>query len=169
MADEAGAPKKKGGKLKWILLLFILLLLGGGGAGAWYYFLSDLPGSKNAGSAEGRETAPKEKSDKPAAAQNLQTTILDPFLVNLADPLGKRYIKVTFEVEITGQTVAEELTKQKPKVRDSIIMLLSSKTYGDLAPAESKLTLKNEVASRLNQILGGSKVTRVFITEMVIQ
>ncbi|MDR3073427.1 MAG: flagellar basal body-associated FliL family protein [Deltaproteobacteria bacterium] len=165
MADD-DTPKKKGGKLKWILLLlFLLLLLGGGGAGAWYFFFSDLPGSRNA-TAGG--DAPKE-AVKTSAPQNLQTTVLDSFLVNLADPLGKRYIKVTFEVEVVNSDVTEELTRQKPKVRDSIIMLLSSKTYADLAPAESKLALKTEVAQRLNQILGGPKVTRVFITEMVIQ
>lgn len=163
MADD-DTPKKKGGKLKWILLIFLVLLILVGGAGAWYFFFSDLPGSKNA--SEGG--APKE-TVKTSAPQNLQTSILDPFLVNLADPLGKRYIKVTFEVEVTGPEVGDELAKQKPKVRDSIIMLLSSKTYADLAPAESKLTLKTEVANRLNQILGAPKVTRVFITEMVIQ
>lgn len=163
MADD-DSPKKKGGKLKWILLIFLILLIVGGGAGAWYYFFSDLPGSKSSG----EEGAPKE-TVKTSAPQNLQTTTLDPFLVNLADPLGKRYIKVTFEVEITNPAVAEELTQQKPKVRDSVIMLLSSKTYADLAPAESKLALKTEVANRLNQILGGPKVSRVFITEMVIQ
>lgn len=162
-ADDS--PKKKGGKLKWFLLIFFILLLVGGGVGAWYYFFSDLPGSKKSEEDKG---APKE-TVKTSAPQNLQTTTLDPFLVNLADPLGKRYIKVTFEVEVTNPKVTEELAQQKPKVRDSIIMLLSSKTYTDLAPAESKLALKTEVAGRLNQILGGPKVSRVFITEMVIQ
>ena len=33
----------------------------------------------------------------------------------------------------------------------------------------SKLLLKNEVADRLNQILGAPRVTRVYFTEFVIQ
>ena len=48
-------------------------------------------------------------------------------------------------------------------------MLLSSKSYADLSPAENKLMLKNEIVDRLNQILGGPKVTRAFFTDMVIQ
>jgi flagellar FliL protein len=56
-----------------------------------------------------------------------------------------------------------------PKVRDAINLLLSSKTYADLATMESKILLKNEIVERLNQILGGSKVTRVYFTEIVIQ
>ncbi|MCC8193217.1 MAG: flagellar basal body-associated FliL family protein [Deltaproteobacteria bacterium] len=166
MADEDDKPKKKG-KLKWILLLLFIVLLVGGGVGAWYYFFSDLPGSKNASKAQDGAPATQTVQTKPAP--NLQTAVLDPFLVNLADPLGKRYIKVTFEVEVVDGKVVEELAKQKPKIRDTVIMLLSSKTYADLMPAESKLELKNEVTNRLNQILGGPKVTRVFITEMVIQ
>lgn len=167
MADDDDKPKKKG-KLKWILLLLFLVLFGGGGAGAWYYFFSDLPGSKNA-SAAGEDGGAPVQTVKTQNAPDLQTATLDPFLANLADPLGKRYIKVTFEVEIVDPKVAEELVRQKPKIRDSIITLLSSKTYADLAPAESKLELKNEIVGRLNQILGGPKVTRVFFTEMVIQ
>ena len=166
MADEESKPQKKG-KLKWILLIFFLLLLLGGGAGAWYYFLSDLPGSKNAS-----QPAEKAAASQPAQTkqvENLQTAVLDTFLVNLADPLGKRYIKVTFEVELADPKTSEELSKQKAKIRDAVIMLLSSKTYADLAPAESKLDLKNEVTKRLNLILGGPKITRAFITEMVIQ
>ncbi|CAK7042341.1 MAG: hypothetical protein DELT_02880 [Desulfovibrio sp.] len=164
MADDTDIPKKKGGKLKWIIIILLILLILGGGGAAAYFLLPDLFGGK----ADSGENASKE-TVKTSAPQNLQTTTLDSFLVNLADPLGKRYIKVTFEVEVTGPGVSEELAKQKPKVRDSIIMLLSSKTYADLAPAESKLELKTEVANRLNQILGAPKVTRVFITEMVIQ
>ncbi len=165
MADEDVMPKKKG-KLKWILLFLFLLLFVGGGAGAWYYFFSDLPGSRSTSEASGGAAV---QTVQTPSAPNLQTTTLDPFLVNLADPLGKRYIKVTFEVEIVDPKVAEEIVKQKPKIRDSIIMLLSSKTYADLLPAESKEQLKTEVTNRLNLILGGPKVTRVFITDIVIQ
>lgn len=167
MADEISPPKKSG-KLKWVLLIFLILLLISGGVGAWYYFFSDLPHSK-AASEKAAGTSQGAAAVKTPAVQNLLTATLDPFVVNLADPLGKRYIRIVFEVEVTQPSVTEELVKQKAKIRDSIIMLLSSKTYADLAPAESKLALKTEVANRLNQILGAPKVTRVFITEMVIQ
>ena len=168
MADNDLTPKKKKGKGKWIVLILFLLLLAVGGAGGWYYFLSDLPGSKKASAEAGGSDAPAATAKK-QPPQQLQTTVLDNFLVNLADPLGKRYINVTFEVEVTHPDVVQELAAQKPKIRDSIILLLSSKSYADLAPPESKLTLKSEIINRLNQILGGSKVTRVFFTHMVIQ
>ena len=168
MADDDVIPKKKTGKAKWVVLILLILLLAGGGAGGWYYFLSDLPGSKKASEQTGTQSAPAPAAKKPIP-QQLQTTVLDNFLVNLADPLGKRYINVTFEVEVTSPGVVDELAAQRPKVRDAIILLLSSKSYADLAPLESKLALKSEIISRLNQILGGPKVTRVFFTHMVVQ
>lgn len=159
MAENEG---KKGGKLKW-LLLFIVVLIAGGATGAWYFFFADEFG-RGMDNGTVQSEAVKNLSSKNAPMATLET-----FLVNLADPLGKRYIKITFDVEMSSAGVAEELVKNKPKIRDSMIMLLSSKTYADLAPAESKLELKTEVASRLNQILGGPKISQVFITEMVIQ
>ena len=160
--------KKKGGALKWILILLVLLLAGGA-AGIWYYFFSFFPGSKNAvavveGSVAARATT------SPSVPLSIQTTKeLQPFLVNLADPLGKRYIKLTFAVEMSGPQVAGELDVQNARIRDAIIMLLSSKSYADIAPTESKLVLQNELVDRLNKILGGPKITRVFFTDMVIQ
>lgn len=165
MADD-DKPKKKGGALKWILILLVLLLAGGG-AGGWYYFFSTLPGSRGA-SATADVTKVVTTANAPKS-NSLATKELKPFLVNLADPLGKRYIKLTFEVEMVSPEVGAELDAQNAKIRDAVIILLSSKSYADLAPTESKLVLQNELVDRLNRILGGPKITRVFFTDMVIQ
>jgi flagellar FliL protein len=166
MADN-DKPQKKSGAFKSILILLILLLAGGG-AGAWYYFFSSLPGSKNA-AVEGGDSAKVVVKPATPKATVLTTKEVPPFLVNLADPLGKRYIRLTFQVEINSPEVAAEIDAQQPRIRDSVIMLLSSKSYADLAPMESKLTLQNELVDRINKVLGGPKVTRVFFTDMVIQ
>ena len=156
------SPPKKGGIFKWIVIILLFLLFGAGGA--WYYFMSSLPGSIHAAA-----MPTTTKTVASPQAPNLSTTVLQPFLVNLADPLGKRYIKLTLELEITSPQVAQEIERQTAKIRDAVILLLSSKSYADLAPLESKLQLKNELADRLNQILAGPKVTRVFFVDMVIQ
>ena len=90
-------------------------------------------------------------------------------MVNLADPLGRRYIKLTVDVEVNSPEAAAELERSAPKVRDAVNMLLSSKSYADLAPSENKILLKSEIVERLNQILGGPKVARVYFVDMVIQ
>lgn len=163
MADEQ-APKKKS-KLKWIILIFLLLLiLGGAGAGAWFFFLQD---KLNLGSTDEQE--PK-KVEVPSAVPVYGKTVpLPVFTVNLSDPLGQRFIKISLEVEVANEKVIAELEQFKARIRDSIILLLSSKTYADIATVESKELLKSEITDRLNSILGVGKVYQVFITDMVIQ
>ena len=167
--DTEEKPKKKRSKLKWLLLIiFILLILGGGAAGAWIFFLADM--FKGGGDAAGGGHAAPQATDAGTAPQPIGTTIALPvFTVNLADPLGQRFIKISIEVEVADTKAAQAMDQQKARIRDSIIMLLSSKSYADIASTESKMMLKGEITSRLNAILGSGKVYQVFITDMVIQ
>lgn len=163
MADD-DTPKKKG-KGKWFILIIFLLLLGGAGAGAWFFFLQDMFATSS-------EEPAAEKETKQAAAPSKAMGINIPlpvFTTNLADPLGQRFIRMNIEVEVAGQAVADEMARNNARIRDSIIILLSSKSYADIAGTESKLLLKSEITERLNNILGPGKVYQVFITDMVIQ
>ncbi len=161
MADEQAPPKKS--KMKWIILIVFILLLGGGAAGGWFFFLKDKIGGASEPQPATSQTATA------GAAQPGQVVPLPVFRVNLADPLGKRFIKLVVEVEAATPSVVEELGTHQAKIRDSIILLLSSKSYADLAPVESKVMLKSEINERINQILGGPKVLQVYITDIVIQ
>ena len=187
--DHLDAPdepkKKKKGLLIWIILL---LFLGGLGAGGYFYVYPKFF-AKAKPPAEGAAEAPAEGGQAPAkteekaggggekggekgkegAAGKLKPVALAPFVVNLADPLGRRYLKLTIMVETNGAAANAELMDKEPQVRDQIIMLLSSKSYQELATMESKMALKADIVRRLNQIMGGSKVLQVYFTEMVIQ
>lgn len=163
MADN-DTPIKKKSKMKWIILLIILLLVGGGAAGAWFFFLQDMlmPSDDAATRTETVEV-------KQATAPMGTSVPLPVFTTNLADPLGQRFIRLSIEVEVADSKAVEELGRLNARVRDSILLLLSSKTYADIATTESKLMLKSEITDRLNTILGPGKVYQVFITDMVIQ
>jgi flagellar FliL protein len=166
--DTEEKPKKKRSKLKLLLiLLFVLALLGGAAAGAWFFFLADMFQGSEGG---GPTTVVSEQAQTQQGAQPIGTTVpLPVFTVNLADPLGQRFIKISLEVEVSDPKVAGEMDAQKARIRDSIIMLLSSKSYADIATTESKIMLKSEITARLAGILGQGKVYQVFITDMVIQ
>lgn len=162
MADD-DTPKKKS-KAKWIILIVVLLLLGGGGAGAWFFFLQDMLMPPSDG--EVKKTEKKESAPVTKAGIGVPLT---EFTTNLADPLGQRFIRINIEVEVADQNVATEMATMNARIRDSILLLLSSKTYADVAGAENKIILKSEITGRLNTILGSGKVYQVFITNMVIQ
>ena len=161
MAEEEKKEQKKSGKLKWIILLLLLVILGGGGYFAYTQFLgkSDQPG----------EAQPQGQEEQAEPQQDTKLVTLPTFLVNLADPLGRRYLKLTMDVEVANEKTAEKLDKNMPKVRDAIILLLSSKTYADLSSMENKQLLKMEIVNQLNLILETSNILQVYFTEMVIQ
>lgn len=155
--------KKKGGKLKLIIILVALLaILGGGGFAAWKFFLAP---SDTADSNSTNGTA----SDAPKEIEPTQTVTLDPFVVNLADPMGRRYLKLNIDLEAINAAAGTEVTAAMPKIKDTLLLLLSSKTFGEINSLEQKIELKNEIMERMNQILGPSKIKNVYFTEFVVQ
>jgi len=188
MAEEAAEEKKKSGMLKWIILVILLLGLGGGGYFAYMKFLAAPPADAPAeqapeGEAPPAEAPPAEEHAAPpaeegggghggeggAAAQENMASI-PTFVVNLADAGGRRYLKLTLDVEVKNAAAVAEVQKNMSKIRDAILLLLSSKQRDDLTSMEGKITLRREIAERINQSLGGEpKVVRVYFTEFVIQ
>ena len=114
----------------------------------------------------------KKEGDKGGAAGpegGGELVSIPPLLVNLSEPQGRRYLKLALDVEVSDKLAADELNKNMAKVKDALLLLLSSKTYDDLASIESKILLKKEIVERLTLVLGEQKVLRVYITEIVIQ
>lgn len=170
MADKkAPAPekeeKKKGGKLKLIIIMVVVLaVLGGGGFAAWKFFLQP----KTAGdavNATGEDAAKQAEALGPGG----QLVTLDSFVVNLSDPMGRRYLKTTMDVEVANAAAAAELAAAMPRVKDTLLLLLSSKSFEDISSMDKKIELKNDIVSRLNQIIGKNKVRNVYFTEFVVQ
>jgi flagellar protein FliL len=176
MADKkAPAPaaekegKKKGGKLKLIIILVVALcVLGGGGFAAWKFFLQ--PKAEGDAANATAEGAGEHKAEGAAEADTGgQLVTLDSFVVNLSDPMGRRYLKTTLDVEVANAAAAAELTAAMPKVKDTLLLLLSSKSFADISSMDKKIELKNDIVSRLNQIIGKNKVRNVYFTEFVVQ
>jgi len=131
----------------------ILVLLCG--ALAWKFVLHKPPQA---------EQAPAEEQAK--APPFLYS--LDPFIVNLFDPKSVRYLKVTLQLELAGIT-KEEVDTQVPKIRDSLIILISSKKLEEVASMEGKLRLREEILFRINRILGEGKTREIYFTDFVVQ
>ena len=161
-------PKKRGGKLKLIIILVVVLaVLGGGGFAAWKFFLQPkMAGDAASGNETQAESAPK--AVEPAAAGG-QLVTLDSFVVNLSDPMGRRYLKTTMDVEVADAAAAAELAAAMPKVKDTLLLLLSSKSFEEISSMDRKIELKNQIVDRLNLILGKGKVRNVYFTEFVVQ
>ena len=144
MADEDVVQEegKKGGMLKWIIIAVVLIGLGVGGYFGYTMFLA---GGEEEPAAE--ETAAEGEEQTALETLEGQLVPLPVFLVNLADPLGRRYLKLGLEVEVRDPEAMANLTKYEAKIKDVMLLLLSSKTYESLASMEAKMELKQEIAS----------------------
>jgi flagellar FliL protein len=94
---------------------------------------------------------------------------LEPFIVNLSDQGGKRYLRITMGLELGESKFAEEMTKRLPQIRDSILMILPSRKVEELQTTEGKHSLRTEIVSDLNGLLGKEMVKKIYFTEFVIQ
>ncbi|MDP3427118.1 MAG: flagellar basal body-associated FliL family protein [Humidesulfovibrio sp.] len=184
LSIEGEAPKKSKKKLIIIIGISVLLLavLGAGGFFGYKWWMgkktaggdnateqqaADVHGEKPAEGAPGEKKA--EGANGAVVEGGGELVSIPPFLVNLADPQGRRYLKLALDVEVKDKLAADELNKNMSKVKDSLLLLLSSKTYEDLASIENKILLKKEIVERMTLVLGEQKVMRVYITEIVIQ
>ena len=94
---------------------------------------------------------------------------LDTFIVNLADKGGKRYLRVTIDLELGNPEMQEELVKRLPQVRDSILMILPSKRFDDIRSMDGKVALRNEILETLNGFLTQGQITKIYFKEFVVQ
>jgi len=139
----------------------ILLVLVLGGVAAFFFLFS----SSGDSSLMGKEERAGGKKP-PKTAQGVIHK-MDPFIVNLADSGQLRYLKATLHVETLPK--GEEFDRRLPQLRDSVLTVLSSKSYRDIMTSEGKNVLREEIKGKMNQALAESKVENIYFTEFVIQ
>lgn len=100
---------------------------------------------------------------------------LDTLIVNLADQGGKRYLRITMELElkpaeeIEPNEVIEEIERRLPQIRDTVLMILPTKQYADIATTSGKLALRDEIMAKLNGYLKKGQINTIYFTEFVVQ
>ncbi len=176
---EEGA-QKKGLPIKLIIIaLGGLLLLGGGGFAVWTFFLAPKPEAAAEGHGEEGKAAEHKAESKDSGGHGgghgksekaTAMMTLEPFLVNLNDPKAKRYLKVTLAVDTKEEKIKKEIEAKTPQIRDSILLLLSAKTYDDITPMAGKLKMRTELLKIINQAIApAGAVHNLYFTELVIQ
>lgn len=177
MADEnengEEEVKKKSPLMLIIIVAVVMLVLGGGGA----YFLL---GGKSSSPAPAAATAEGETAEgEEAEAANVPKAeavyfSLDPrFVVNFVGKSRARFLQVQIDGVTRDPMIKEDVTLHLPKIRNNILMLLSSKTYDDLSNPEGKEQLRQEVLTEIQSIIkeesGHEGVEDIFFTSFVMQ
>ena len=157
--SQIESAKKKGGIKKLLFILIpAVLILGGGGFAAYHFLFAKSNKNKNMG----KLTLPSSSAPGPMIE-------LKPFLSNLADKNKTSYIKVSMSIELKAGGNAGLFKQLTPKIRNSIIMILSSKTTREIDTPEGIVSLRHQIARSLNRILGDGTVIGVYFNNYLVQ
>ncbi len=164
-SEEAAAPGKP-----WLLILIIALVSAGGGVGGGMFLAGSKAAEAEAAAAEAAAEA-GEEAEAPAETEKFSERVfeLDPFVVNITSEGYPRYLKLKLELELDKTETTEEAEQRLAQVRDTIILLLSSKRLTDISEFEGKALLKDDIRNRINGILQTGQVNSVLFTELVVQ
>ncbi|NGZ25833.1 MAG: flagellar basal body protein FliL [Magnetococcales bacterium] len=166
MAEEAEQEEERssGGLGRLIILVVPALLVGLGGG----YFVGKTLTQKSIEESKKKEPEAVAQPKDPSALIG-PIFKLEPFVVNLNETKGNRYLKTTIQLELDKDTLKPEIEHRQAQIQDIILALLTSKTTQELQALEGKFRLREELLSRINALLINGKIKRVYFTEFVIQ
>ena len=95
---------------------------------------------------------------------------LEQFTVNLSTPgtVNPKFVRVNIALEVPNADTESEITQKMPQVRNTIIDLFNSKRSSDLATAEGRDYLKEEIRNALNSFMVSGKVKGVFFLNFTV-
>jgi flagellar protein FliL len=156
-ADAAAAAPKGGGKNKMILIGGVVVALAGGG----YYYKTQAAAHEEAAPVA-TEISPKERG----------LVSFDPFVANLADPGGRRFVRVTVQLVVADALQATEMTETPVlamQARAIILELLGMQLADALVTPDGKVALRQAIAERVAEALHEIEVVDVLFSDFVVQ
>jgi flagellar FliL protein len=141
---------------------FLLLMIGTGVV--FFVLLGKISESKPTPAA-----SPPKLEEKAKPRERKNAFALKTFVVNLADPGGKRYLRVGIVLSFKNANLTKELEDKLPQVRDKILMILPSKTFEDIKTSAGKKALKAEILNGLNSFLKQGRISNLYFEEFVVQ
>jgi flagellar FliL protein len=172
--EKVSVPVVSGVPWKLVIIIAVAtLLIGLGGAFALFRMTTSQKtvedGNVAAASTATKSVQPEAETKKGGHGEPGAMADLEPFIVNLADAPEIRYLKLTVKLELDHSGATEEVKLRTPQIRDSILVLLTSKDSGTIRTPQGKAQLRDEITQRVNGLLPKAAVRSAYFTEFVIQ
>ena len=155
-------PAKKKKPLVLIIAVALVAVAAAGG-GAWFFM-------RGKNTAEAAETAKEEqKEEKKLSERGLVK--MDPFIVNLADEGGKRFLRASIQLVVEDEKEAKEF-EEKPVLtmgaRSAIVNTLTTQTAESLGTPEGKEELRMLLKEHVSEALK-VEIVDVLLSDFVVQ
>lgn len=163
--EEKKASAAGSGKFKAIAIQAgIIMALTGAAFGINVYVLKPML------VVDGKEQAKESETEAKAEHHAGKILPLDPAIVNIAGTNGRRYLKVTVQIQIPEEEkLIKEVEARKALLSDRLIQILSGKSLEEVTSAGSLQALKQQIADQFGKELGADRLQDVYLTEFVIQ
>jgi flagellar protein FliL len=166
-AQDSSQAKDRRSTILMILVVINSLAFGGVGFGLYQYSKATREVVKSATEINDVKDEPSKETKK--ADQELKLVALETFYVNLDGSEGYKLLKVTMSLEVDTVPSQDEILKRQAQVRDMIIILLTSKRYGEVSGENAQDKLKAEIIDTVNSILTKGKIKKILFTEFLFQ
>jgi flagellar basal body-associated protein FliL len=168
-AAEAAAPAaaSNGGFKSWLPLLVTIVVMPIVAFGMTQFVL--LPQLKKGLVANPEVTASATTKDSKASADAKRETVpMNKLLVNVSGTMGARYLLVSLSISGSPE-FKPKVESHDPQLRDFACGVLATKTIADLEKPGARNSIRTELINGFNNILGGSLVQEIYLTEFAIQ
>jgi flagellar FliL protein len=162
-ATPADAPAKPKSKLPLIAGAAVLVLAGAGGGGYWWW--------SHRAPADAKAVQAEEKVEA-HTPEDAGVVGFEPFVANLADEGGTRFLRASLKLVVAGAETAKEVEEnavEHAQLQSAILETLTVHTAEQLVTPEGKAALKKEILEKTGHLLHTAKVTDVLFTEFVVQ
>ena len=161
-AAAEAAPAKPKSKLPLIAGAAVIVLAGAGGGYWWWSHRA--PADPKA--------AKVEEKVEPHTPEDAGVVGFEPFVANLADEGGTRFLRASLKLVVAGAETAKEVEEnavEHAQLQSAILETLTVHTAEQLVTPEGKAALKKEILEKTGHLLHTAKVTDVLFTEFVVQ
>ncbi|HEY2990908.1 MAG TPA: flagellar basal body-associated FliL family protein [Candidatus Binatia bacterium] len=113
---------------------------------------------------------PRAVAEEEQKAGKKEVTVeMEPFIVNLAGHTPARYLRVSLSLALKDSNARQNLKGSNSRIRDGLIMLLTSKTAESLLAADGKSQLRTQIVEQINAAAGDDVVETAYFREFLIQ
>jgi len=161
-SEQEPAPARPG--VPKAVLILLVLNFAGVGAVAFKVFTAHPPTAVAATEAE------HGGGGHGAAAKPGPIHTMEPFIVNLNEPQGGRFLRTTLDIEMDDEKALAVLVENQRAVRDVILRTLSNLKVADTMGEENRIKIQKTIAEKIQDKLADKDaVKNIYFADFVVQ